>query len=354
MEFFINKLYNKINSRLKIIEENNNYKYRFIIENSPLGFIIADTNGNITDLNNKLLEILGSPSAEETKKINLLNFPSLKESGYSDKFMECINDRKTIIEEMEYTSKWGKNIFVRYYMTPLIETNNVIGVQAILEDITDRKNNEIKLINSLKEKEILLKEIHHRVKNNLQIISSLLNLQKEHVTDEKSKSILLNVKNRIKSMSLVHEKLYISGNLSKIKIKNYLFSLINYIFSSFLIGNKKINYNIYCDDNIYFDIEHTINIGLLVNEIVSNSLKHAFVNKEFGNISLELKKENNIYKLIIEDDGIGGIAEEFNKNETKTLGFSLINSFANQINAKIDIESLKGSKFIITFGYWNG
>lgn len=353
LEFFINKLYDKKKNRLKILEENNNYKYKLIIENSPLGFIIADTEGNITDLNNKLLEILGSPSTQETKKINLLKFEPLKKSGYSDRFIECIETKKTIVEEIEYTTKWGKTIFIRYYMTPLIENNNVIGIQAILEDITDRRINEIKLISSLKEKEILLKEIHHRVKNNLQIISSLLNLQQVYIEDENTKSVLLNIKNRIKSMSLVHEKLYIGDNLGKIKIKNYISALLNNIFTSYLLGNKKINYNFECNELISFDIEYTINIGLIINEIVSNSLKHAFDNKNTGNINIELREDNNIYQLIIEDDGIG-ISNNFNTNDLKTLGVNLIYSFVSQINGKIDIESIKGSKFIITFRYENG
>jgi len=110
----------------------------------------------------------------------------------------------------------------------------------------------------------------------------------------------------------------------------------------------KINYYIKCDESISFDIEYTINIGLIVNEIISNSLKHAFCSKDFGNIFVELKEENDLFKLVIEDDGVG-INNNF--NNSKTLGINLIYSFVNQINGKIEIESEKGSKFVITFRY---
>ena len=162
---------------------------------------------------------------------------------------------------------------------------SVRGMSVILEDVTDRLNVEVRLKESLREKEVLLKEIHHRVKNNLQIISSLLSLQSEHIVNDYDQKIFLDSQSRIKSMAMVHEQLYQSSDLSSINIENYITSLVGSLFNSFNIDRGSIRF-ILDVENIMFGVNTAIPLGLLINELLTNSLKHAFPCLYKGQVSL--------------------------------------------------------------------
>ena len=192
-------------------------------------------------------------------------------------------------------------------------------------DITERKIAEEKIFMALKEKEILLKEIHHRVKNNLQIISSLIRLQSRYINDEKLSEILNDSQNRIKSMSMVHEKLYQSNNLSKVDLEEYINNLAAELFRSYGKSIRKIKLRVdVC--KILMDADATINFGLIINELLSNSLKYAFPDDlEGGEIVIKFyqNSEGN-YILLIGDNGIG-LPSDFNLSQSKSLGMRLVN-----------------------------
>ncbi len=202
---------------------------------------------------------------------------------------------------------------------------------------------------SLKEKEVLLKEIHHRVKNNMQIISSLLKLQSNRTTDKKDVEFLRESYHRIRSMSLIHEKLYGSKNLSYINFNEYISDLSKNIFRSYISSAEKISFKIEADD-IWLGIDASIPCGLLINELLSNSLKHAFPDGREGEIRLSIRKTGRgEIQLIVSDNGIG-IPENIDFRNTDSLGLRLVTILSeNQLQGKIELDRTAGTKFTITF-----
>ncbi|MEH1810368.1 PAS domain S-box protein [Nostoc sp.] len=219
---------------------------------------------------------------------------------------------------------------------------------AIHQDITEQKQAEEKIKASLKEKEVLLKEIHHRVKNNLGIVSSLLQMQCRRTQDPVVTAILRDSQNRIASIALVHEKLYRSEDLADIDFAQYIPDLTTHLFDSYNVSSSQIKLNIQVD-NASLDIETAIPCGLIINELVSNALKYAFVGNRGGKIEVKFyqKSESNL-TLIIKDNGVG-LPENFDSKKTKTLGITLVQGLVKQLRGKLEIDSQQGTEFKITF-----
>ena len=216
-----------------------------------------------------------------------------------------------------------------------------LGLEA-----SKRKKAEENLKASLKEKEILMKEIHHRAKNNLTIISSLLNLQSRHINDKEALNVFKESQNRARSMALIHEKLYRSDDLRKIDFGEYIRSLTIELFNSYRASQGiELNMNI---TNIDLDINTAVPLALIVNEIVTNSLKYAFPDKKTGNVSVSFGKDDDELKLIVEDNGIG-FPMDLDFRNTNSLGMQLVNSLTEQIKGNIKLERDEGTKFIIDF-----
>ncbi len=200
---------------------------------------------------------------------------------------------------------------------------------------------------SLREKEQLLKEIHHRVKNNMQIISSLLSLQSDNIVDEKVLNMLRESRNRINSMALVHEMLYKSNDLSNIGLKEYIESLTRSIRLSYALPNSDIEFSYDIDEHVCFDVDKMIPIGLILNEVVSNSFKYAFPAKK-GMILLVLKPIENKHILSVSDDGIG-FKQDFNVDKDSNLGIQLVQMLTEQLNGTLTLESNNGVHYNILF-----
>ena len=199
---------------------------------------------------------------------------------------------------------------------------------------------------SLKEQETLLREIHHRVNNNMQIISSLLSLQSTQVKDERDLHLFIDSQNRVKSMAKVHERLYQSKDLSSIKFAEYGMSLLNDLFSSHR-ASPRIRLRADIED-VSFNMETAIPCGLIINELVSNSLKYAFSNGE-GEIYVSLMHyEGNKYLLTINDNGMG-LPKEIDFKNTQSLGFRLVNNLTNQLEGEIELDRTNGTTFRIIF-----
>ncbi|PZP11164.1 MAG: histidine kinase, partial [Aliarcobacter butzleri] len=203
----------------------------------------------------------------------------------------------------------------------------------------DLRTKDLKV--ALGEKEVLLKELNHRVKNNMQTIVSLIRLQSDEIEDEKLKDILLTTQNRIAAMGHLHELLYNQENINFIDVYEYFETLVDEVKSSY---DESIN--IHLDIKTKLKMEQAIYCGLMINELITNSFKYAFLNKK-GNIYITLEKSNNILKLSVKDDGVG-----FDKNNTTfSLGLTLVNTLAiNQLKGKMDIESKNGTSITIS---WN-
>lgn len=203
---------------------------------------------------------------------------------------------------------------------------------------------------SLKEKERLLKEIHHRVKNNLQIVSSLLNLQSDNITDPKYLELIRESRNRISSMALVHEMLYRSSSLNYINAKEYIEKLCNSIYHSYIQPNRNIHFDFQIHPVLNFDIDKMIPLGLIINEIISNSFKHAFQNED-GLIHISFQETTDKkHRVQIYDNG-KGLPVNFDPDKHSNLGIQLIFMLAEQLDGKAEmIKNMKtGTGYSITF-----
>ena len=203
------------------------------------------------------------------------------------------------------------------------------------------KTQHVLISKALEDKNILLKEIHHRVKNNLQVVSSLLNLQSRHVEDTLARKALKEGQNRVKSMALIHQKLYQEDNLTGIRIKEYIEKLTQSLFHSYNISSDKIKLELDIE-NLNLDVDTLIPLGLIINELVSNALKHAFEGTTSGRVQVSLKESDNQLKLEVSDNGKGlGFPES--EALKKSFGYRLITAFSARLKAKMEIKSDHGT-----------
>jgi len=325
-------------------------KLNIFLEAAPDAIVVVDSNGRIVMVN-QLTEIMFGYTREE-----LLN--AEVEMLVPDDFRQAhVKSRKKYTHHpitrpmgagraLTGRKKDGTEFPVEISLSPL-NTEQGTLITSIIRDITDRRRVEQQIQASLREKEALLKEIHHRVKNNLQVISSLLRLQSEYIQDVAERELFAESQNRIRSMALVHEKLYKSNDLSRINFAEYVESLAALLFRSFGIGSR-INFNIQ-GDSIFLSVEKAVPCGLIVNELLSNCFKHAFPDKNSGEINVKLDTaKNNQYILIIEDDGVG-LPTDFSLEKAETLGLQLVKNLVNQLDGVIDIIKQPKTCFKITF-----
>jgi two-component sensor histidine kinase len=214
-------------------------------------------------------------------------------------------------------------------------------------EITERKKAEERLRASLEEKEVMLREIYNRVKNNMQIVSSLLRLQSESIEDKKLLEMFKVAHDRIKSMALVHEGLYRSRDLARIDFSDYVKRLTTHLFSVYNQVSKNINLKLEVEE-IYFDINKAIPCGLIINELVTNSLKYAFPEGESGEICVKIDKNLDKYDVIVKDTG-KGFPEDEDFLMTETLGMQLVTDLVKQLNGTIHLDRKDGTKFKINF-----
>ena len=204
------------------------------------------------------------------------------------------------------------------------------------------------LKSSLEEKEVLLKEIHHRVKNNLQVISSLFSLQANYTADPQVLEVLQDSQHRVRSMALIHEKLYRSENLARIDFSDYINDLASTLFRTYNAAQKQITLHLNAS-RLILELEQAIPCGLIVNELISNALKHAFPDGQPGQIQIGLcADEPDCITLIVEDDGVG-LPADFDFYQTDSLGLTLVTSLTAQLDGSIDLTQSRGTKFAINF-----
>jgi two-component sensor histidine kinase len=222
------------------------------------------------------------------------------------------------------------------------------AVCSISTDITDRRIAEIKLEASLKEKELLLQEIHHRVKNNLQVVASLLNLQQRTIKDPAVAQLFEDSRNRVYTMAAVHEKLYQSKSLDRINLGDYLRDLIDGLIQSYNVNSNYIQFEINTD-LINVNIETAIPCGLIVNELVTNIVKHAFPDRRQGKVLVEcLATSDGSIQLKVCDNGVG-IPAHIDLSRASSLGLRIIGQLSRQLKGKMKIEATEGTCFALKF-----
>jgi PAS domain S-box-containing protein len=305
-----------------------------ILETMKESVIVLDKNDKIINVNKSAIKLLGYDK-KNLKKLPLdkiIELPSgintnfLKQSGKIDSF------------ETSFITKSGKKIPMSISPTIIFDDEqNFIGLVLLGGDLTETKK-------SLKEKEILLKEIHHRVKNNLQLIHSLLDLQSDQFEDENVIEKIKESMNRIKLMASFYEQLYQSKNVGEINFKEYMKNILMDLFHGHKIDDT-VNLRIEIED-IILDFDTALTCGFIVSELITNSLKHAFPDGRKGEISVGFHIEDNSYKLTIRDSGIG-ISNNYNVNNPKSFGLKLVNIFVKELGGNIAIDRVKGTSFTI-------
>jgi PAS domain S-box-containing protein len=254
--------------------------------------------------------------------------------------------KRRIIEQV--TKADGAVIWVETTKIPLTDdAGRVFGVLGVYEDITDRKLYEEKIENSLREKEVLLKEVHHRVKNNLQILSSLINLQAQSLGEKAETGAFVVMQNRVRSISLVHESLYRSPNLSAVGMRDYLPNLVKQLAATYSETARSVRLDLDVDD-IALGVDKGIPLGLLVTELVTNALKHAFAPGKPGVLLLALKQTGDGCRLVVEDNGVG-LPDGFDLDASDTLGVQLLSALASQLGGELRISGNGTTRFEVEF-----
>ncbi len=211
----------------------------------------------------------------------------------------------------------------------------------------ERKNSEMFIKKSLEEKNLLIKEIHHRVKNNLMVISGLLNLQSRYIHDKNDLEFFKESQSRAKSMALIHERLYQSDNFKSIDFGEYIVKLSNDLFHTYNCDASHVKFDIEVE-NIMVDVDTAIPLGLIVNELLSNSLKHGFPDARSGDIKIKFHRYHDKLQLIVKDDGIG-LSGKIDYKNTDSLGLQLVNLLTGQIDGELEVNMNGGTEFIISF-----
>lgn len=249
----------------------------------------------------------------------------------------------TIEFQNRYRCKDGTYKWISWHCMPH-PSGTIYGVAR---DVTAEKEIQKTLRQSLKEKEVLLKEIHHRVKNNLQVISSLINMQIRKLDNVTAKNALLECQSRIQAIALIHEKLYQSADYAKISFSEYVKSLMNDIFQATGASSNTIAFELDILKTT-LAIDKAIPCALIINELVTNSIKHAFPDNRRGVINIKMQMENGRYTLIVSDNGVG-LAEGFHLKETSSLGLQLVSILVDQLKGEIKVQNKSGTQYTIQF-----
>jgi len=318
---------------------------RSVIEANPDLMSVLDLEGKILDVNTVGETLTGIPTDQ------LIGTP----------YFRYLEDDGTLYTAFSrhLETGWTENVIrIRRtdgHLTPLsVHATMIKGTGTTPDriivsghDITRQKSDEAAIQASLDEKVLLLREIHHRVKNNLQIIISLTNLQMRTIENPEMKQILAETRNRVRAMSLVHERLYMSENLSSIDLADYTKFLASQLFSFYGVDHLRVALQMDIE-KILLDIDTAIPLGLILNELISNVLKHAFPHGGKGTLSISGHVERDMLTLTVKDDGVG-MPETYNWKESDSLGLRLINSLVDQVGGTIERGTGEGTMFIITF-----
>jgi two-component sensor histidine kinase len=265
------------------------------------------------------------------------------------RYPTIIREGETIVAEVFCNALYNdKGAWVFAKASPLHDqAGNIIGAIESIRDITEHKLAGEKIKGSLLEKETMLKEIHHRVKNNMQVISSLLDLQAAKLPDEKSREIFQDSINRVSTMASIHNQLYQSEDLTWVDFGGFIRDLVGNLRQSYGRSESPVAIEVETSD-MHLGIESSVPCGLIVNELVSNALKHAFPGGRDGEIDVGMRSEKDLIVLTVRDNGIG-FPESIDHTEAKSLGLELVNILVGQIGGKIDIQVDGGTTWTITF-----
>lgn len=265
----------------------------------------------------------------------------------SDAFRKCATEGIPYDLEFPFTDKKGVNKWIRTTATPLKKDGVITGVIGNIMDISDRKESALALEKSVKEKELLMRELQHRVKNNLNIVTGILRLGEMNITDTLPKKIFTDARNRINAIASIYENLYQSPDISSIELHLYIDGLADSLITTYTTGGGRIDL-VKELDRCSIELKRAVPLGLLVNELVTNSIKYAFNGTNEGTISVRLKNSDGIITIAVEDTG-RGLPEDITADDGGNMGLTLVRMLAEQIEGKLSFESGNGTRISVTF-----
>lgn len=312
-----------------------------LFKNMEDSVVVLDVKNKIVELNpaaEKLLDVdrnvLGQSADSVMERVNGFTVPD----GETQKHYET--------RLISSDGACSKSYWLDVKIKPIHSKNSFLGHLISLTDITRTKMAEERAQKAVKEKELLMRETHHRVKNNLMVISSLLNLQSRYVKDEDALNVLKESRNRANSMALIHERLYSFSDLKNINFGEYVKSLVGDLFKNYAVSTDTVKLEMAVED-VQMDVDTAIPIGLILNELVSNSLKYAFPAGK-GTLKIVFKREDENLLLSVKDDGVG-ISAGIDIKKSDTLGLTLIRGLVEQIGGKLTVDSSHGTEVCVVF-----
>jgi PAS domain S-box-containing protein len=339
----------------KLVQEKLQSQHKFlqtVIDSNPNLIFVKDREGKL---------VLGNQAFADFLGVNVENLSGLTDAELhpneadAKRFITQEQEvfttlQQQFISEEPYHTRTGEVQWFQTIKQPIFSSDGqVCQVLGVATNITQRKMVEREIQESLREKEVLLQEIHHRVKNNLQVISSLLDLQSQHINDQATLELFRQSCNRIRAMALVHDTLYKFKDFAKINFAEYIEDLSSYLFSAYGVNVENINLELELDQ-VALNLNTAIPCGLIINELVSNALKYAFPNRAKGIIYIALHfDEDSHYTLIIRDNGIG-LPLNWEAKSVNSLGLKLVDILAKQLEGTIQVNSGLGTEFNLRFG----
>ncbi len=328
-------------------DKSDNSDYRMMVENANSAILQYDMEGRITFFNDSAVklfgytrdEVLGRPGTE-----------SINMDYQSDLLQQVLYNTEDFGQnENENRRKDGSRVWIVWSNKAIYDSaGNKSGILCVATDISELKHSQESAQKALEEKELLLREVHHRVKNNLQVIASILNLEMSYLQNKEDEEIFLDCQNRVNAMALVHQQLYESDNIAHLRIREYIRDLIDTTIDAYQVDPARIHIQ-YEIEEIAIGIDTGIVCGLIINELVSNSIKYAFPNGRTGSISILLKKRTGkSAELQVRDDGVG-VPVDFDYRDTDSLGLKLVESLVDQIGGNIEMENDHGLSWKIGF-----
>jgi PAS domain S-box-containing protein len=323
-------------------------RYRMVGELIPYGVWMCDAQGSFTFLSDSFLDLLGLTLPECGALGWMQRLPMEDRDRTLSDWKQCMQTSCFWDYEYRIIDREGKEHFVLSRGSPLYDqSGNVISWVGIHLDITERRRYENRLESSLREKEVIIKEVHHRVKNNMQVISGFLLLQSNYIDDPVAVEKLNECQRRVKTMALVHEKLYQSKSLEFINTADYIQSLVSDLMESYTISTEiDLKMNI---EQVNINLDTAIPCGLIINELVTNALKYAFNDRPTGKIILDLHLgADHRFTLIVQDNGVG-LPPDYEARSAASLGMQLVKILVRQLGGEMNISNEKGARFEISF-----
>jgi PAS domain S-box-containing protein len=339
-----------IAEHIKAVEElrKSEELYKTLFERANDGVFLLSPDATFIKTNKRGAEMIGY-SREELVGKQLRELVAPEESETSkERWKALLNGQAFGPYERIFVKKDGTRFTAEINASVIFDfSGKPVFVQGVVRDISERKAKEEALLAALQEKETFLKEVHHRVKNNLQIVSSLISLQSRRLNDPRDVQIFKENQRRIRAMALIHEKLYQSKNLDQVDFGSYLGSLAANLLQTCQKNSDDIHFAMDAPD-IALDIQTAIPCGLIVNELVSNALQHAFPNGRKGEVSISLRRDGPEFVLSVKDNGVG-LPASIDLRQTESMGLQLVTTLVDQLEGRIELERGQETEFKIAF-----